>query len=63
MPSGGTGCRSFRMLAAHTGRPYTCCAVTPHVALPGIHCECGKVEPDVPEALKYMEKWTMSHCC
>ena len=55
MPSGGTGHRNFRMSAAHTGRPYACCVVTPHVASPRMHCKCRKAEPDAPEALKYME--------
>ena len=55
MPLGSTSCRNFRMPTAHTGRPYMCYAVTLHVALPRMHCKCGKGEPDAPEALKYTE--------
>ena len=55
MLSGAIGCRNFGMPTAHTGRPYVCCAVIPHVASPRKHCKCGKAESDVLEALKYKE--------
>ena len=63
MLSSGNSHRKFRTPTAHTGRPYRCCAVTPHVAENGMHYGYGKAEPDVPEALQETETMTMGYCC